>query len=260
MSVGASGQLTISGGLPSAAPCTAATCVAPNANTWVRGYPSVLYGLNQCNAQSSPPPSPKLPLPWPLSASPSHLIGTTAYTSYAPRATYDVAYDLWLNDSDTKTPCRTNGTVEVMVWTDYDAKALLPRTMQVATGTVPYAVDGVVHAGDQAWSVYASNVYQGGRTAPWGGTIWLVLNQADIVSHGTVSIDLSRALTAVGSLLQTNYGWTNFESTYWLDTIPFGMEFGPSSGASNGADSAYFSLTLSSYCITLAASVSTAGC
>jgi hypothetical protein len=49
-----------------------------------------------------------------------------------------------------------------------------------------------------AWSIYAENVFPGGRTQPWGGTIWLVLDDAHAVKQGTVSVDLSAALSAVG--------------------------------------------------------------
>jgi hypothetical protein len=51
-----------------------------------------------------------------------------------------------------------------MVWTDYDAQALLPASMQVGTANIPYAVDRTARSGTEAWSVYASNVYgAGGR-------------------------------------------------------------------------------------------------
>ena len=61
-----------------------------------------------------------------------------------------------------------------MVWTDYDARALLPASLQVGTATIPYAVDGMARPGTQTWSIYASNIDRDGRTAPWGGTLWLV--------------------------------------------------------------------------------------
>ena len=260
MSVTSPGALALHGDFPSTPPCTAATCLAPSANTWVRGYPDVLYGINQCHTATSPPESKNLPLPIRVSAIPKDLIGTTSYAADAPRVTYDIAYDLWLNNSGTKRPCRTNGTLEVMVWTDYDQRALLPGSMQVATLSIPYALNGVVKAGKQAWSVYVSDVYQKDRTVPWGGAVWLVLDGADVISHGTVSIDLSAVLSAVGSLLQNNYGWTAFRHHYWLDTIPFGIEFGPESGSLYGADSSYFSLKLSSYCLEVGTTLSQAAC
>src|SRR5271165_3271025 len=130
MSVSSPGALAVHGDFPSTPPCTEATCLAPSANTWVRGYPNVLYGFNQCRTTSPPPESRILPLPMEVSAIPSDLIGTTSYTSQTQQVTYDIAYDLWLNRSNTKRPCRTQGTVEVMVWTDYDERAQLPGSME----------------------------------------------------------------------------------------------------------------------------------
>ncbi len=260
MSVHSPGSLLVQGDLPSTPPCSEATCLAPSANTWVRGYPNVLYGLNQCHSGTSPRRSRILPLPMRVSAIAPDLIGTTAYSSQTSRVTYDIAYDLWLNNSGTKRPCRTDGTVEVMVWTDYDQRALLPGSMQVGMASIPFADGGVIEDGKQAWSVYVSNVYQRGQTAPWGGTVWLVLSAADVVPRGTVSVDLSSVLSAVGALLQDNYGWSNFGKSYWLDSIPFGMEFGPQSGTLTGTGSSYFSLSVSSYCLDVGTTLSHAGC
>jgi hypothetical protein len=121
--------------------------------------------------------------------------------------------------------------------------------MQVATASIPFATNRAVKTGKQAWSIYASNVYGKGRTAPWGGSLWFVLDAADRVSSGSVSIDLSSVLSAVAALLQSNYGWHSFKRSYWLDTIPFGMEFGPQDGTVTGSGSSSFSLKLSSYCL-----------
>jgi hypothetical protein len=147
-----------------------------------------------------------------------------------------------------------------MVWTDYNERALLPGSMIVGTATVPFAVNGTVHPGYDAWSIYADNVYQGGRTAPWGGTVWLVLNRTDTLNGGTMTVDLSAALAAVGQLLQKNYAWSSFEDNYWLDTISFGMEFGPDSGDPYGAGSTNFLLTLTSYCLDVKTTVAKASC
>jgi len=260
MYVSSPGTLLMQGDFPSTPPCTQSTCLAPSAYTWVRGFPNVLYGIDQCHTASSPPESHLLPLPMKVGAIPSDLIGTTTYSAHAALVTYDVAYDLWLNKSGTKKACRTNGTLEVMVWTDYDARALLPGSMEVGTASIPFAINGVVKSGKQAWAIYASNVYGNGRTAPWGGTVWLVLNQAETVSNGAVSVDLSSALSAVGALLEHNYGWHDFRRTYWLDSIPFGMEYGPESGTLTGAGSSYFSLKLSSYCLDVGTKLAQAGC
>ena len=161
---------------------------------------------------------------------PSDLIGSTTYDSEASQVTYDVAYDLWLSASDTKTPCKTNGNLEVMVWTDYDARSLLPDGMKVGTATVPFTANGAVHTGDQAWSVYAATCTR--KDAPRhgagpSGSSWIRRTR---VRKGAVAVDLSAALAAVGTLLQNNYGWSNVGSNYWLDTIAFGIEFGPKDG------------------------------
>ncbi len=260
MSVGATGALAVQGAFPTTPPCTDAKCIAPRAYTWVRGFPSVLYGFNQCHGSTSPRVSPLLPLPMRVSAIPADLIGSTAYSLRKPRATYDIAYDLWLNKSATKEPCQTNGTVEVMVWFDYDRLALLPGSMEVAEATIPFAVNGITNSGKQAWGVFTSNLYRGGRTAPWGGTIWFIVNAADRVGSGSVRVDLSSVLSAAGTLLQNRYGWRNFRHSYWLDTIPFGMEYGPEDGTLSGSGSSYFSLKLSSYCLEAATTLSHTRC
>jgi hypothetical protein len=254
------GALTVRGELSSAPPCVESTCIAPSANTWVRGYPNVLYGINQCNASTSPPVSSRLKLPMEVDAIRPDLIGTTTYSARTPRVTYDVAYDMWLSNSDTKSPCQTNGTLEVMVWTDYNERALLPASLKVATVTIPYSVDGTVHPGKQEWSIYVNNVYPDGQTEPWGGTVFAVLNKGSIVRSGTVSVDLSATLSEVGALLQDHYGWTDFGQQYWLDTIPFGMEYGPQSGTISGTGSSRFSLQLSSYCLNVGSTLPAASC
>jgi hypothetical protein len=260
MALNASGGLQLQGDLASAPPCTDPTCVAPQANTWVRGFPSVLYGIDQCNATTSPRQSAALRLPIRVGSIPTDLVGSATYESRAAQVTYDVAYDMWLNASDTKAPCKTDGTLEVMVWTDYDAASLLPDAMKVGTVTIPFAANGKVQSGNDAWSVYVSNVFQGGHTQPWGGTVWLVLDTAHRVGKGTVRVDLSAALGAVGTLLEQNYGWNDFRNSYWLDTIAFGTEFGPESGDPYGDGPTTFSLNLTSYCLEPGTTVATAEC
>jgi Glycosyl hydrolase family 12 len=260
MSVSSRGAVTITAGFASAPPCTAATCLAPSAFTWVRGYPSVLYGINQCHADTSPPQSRLLPLPMRLASIGPRLIGVTAYSTNTARVTYDVAYDLWLHDTSTKRPCRSEGTLEIMVWTDYADRALLPGGMQVATASAPFAVDGVTRTGARAWSVYASNIDAAGRTAPWGGTLWFVLDRADTVSHGRVSVDLSAVLSAAELLLQDNYGWPRLGRRYWLDTASFGVEFGPANAGATDPGPARFSVQISAYCLDVQSTLATAAC
>ena len=259
MSMTPTGGLTVRGELPVAPPCTAASCLAPSADTWVRAYTNVSYGKNPCRAATSPVGDPALRLPVKVSSLPTDLVGTTSYSSQASQATYDIAYDMWLNPSGTQYPCRTQGTVEVMVWTDYDHQALLPST-PVASSSIPYAVGGVTHDGTNSWSTYVLNVHRSGRTSPYGGTVFLVLNAADVVPAGTVSVDVTKALSAVGNLLERDYGWNNFASRYWLDTIPFGMEVGPANAQPWGNGSTDFTLRLASYCFGLDATVAHPKC
>ena len=255
MTLGTSGSLLIRGMLPTAPPCTEPTCIAPSANTWVRGYPSVVYGLDQCATGASPQASTKFPLPMKASSIPADLVGSTTYFAQAQEVTYDIAYDMWLNDSSTRAPCHKDGTIEIMVWTDYDVAALLPASMMAATASVPFAVNGVEQAGEGAWSVYTSNIFPAGRTAPWGGTIWFILGRPAIQTAGTVSVDLSSVLSAAGQLLEKQYAWSDFADHYWLDTVPFGIEFGPQSAQVSATGPSYFSLDISSYCLELKATV-----
>ena len=260
MSVTASGVLAMKGELPSAPPCTRSACIAPRANTWVRGYPSVVYGLEQGHAATSPPTSPRFSLPTQVAAIAPDLVGTTSYSTHTSDVTYDVAYDLWLSRSATTSPCTTNGTSELVVWTDYDQQALPGEGMKAGIVTVPFAAGRTVSPGHDAWSVYVRDIYPGGRTAPRGGTVWLVLDKADTVSDGTVTVDISRALMQVGSLLERSYGWSDFASNYWVDAVPFGIEFGPQDGRTTSLGPTSFSLDLSAFCLAVRRSASKPAC
>jgi hypothetical protein len=260
MSLSSRGAVTMDGRFAQAQPCTERTCLAPSAYTWVRGYPSILYGINQCHAGTSPPVSRVLPLPMRLAAIPAHLIGVTAYAAQTAQVTYDVAYDLWLHDTGTKQPCRSEGTLEIMVWTGYDERALLPASMQIGTASIPFAVGRVVHPGAQAWSVYASNIAAGGRTAPWGGTLWFVLRQSDVVRRGLLRVDLSAVLGAASRILQDNYQWRHVRGRYWLDTVSFGAEFGPANGDPMDSGPARFSMRISAYCLDARSTLHHAAC
>jgi hypothetical protein len=259
MSMAPSGGLTVRGDLPLAPPCTAATCLAPSANTWVRGYSNISYGKNPCRARTSPASDPALDLPVKVSALPADLVGTTSYSSQTSQTTYDIAYDMWLNPSGTKYPCRTQGTLEVMLWLDYDQRALLPST-PIASSSIPYAVNGVARTGTNAWSTFVLNVYRSGKTSPYGATIFLVLRAGNVIPAGTVSVDITKALSAVGVLLQRDYGWRDFANHYWVDTIPFGMEFGPANARPWGNGSTDFTLQVASYCLGLNATVAHPKC
>jgi Glycosyl hydrolase family 12 len=260
MSVASSGAVTIKGHFARAAPCTDSACLAPSAFTWVRGYPNVLYGINQCHAATSPRPSPRLPLPLRVDSIPPHLIGVTTYSAQTSQITYDVTYDLWLHQTGTKRPCRSEGTLEILVWTDYDARALLPAGMQVGTASIPFAVARVARTGGQAWSIYASNIGRDGRTAPWGGTLWFVPGRSDVVDHGRVSVDLSAVLSVAERILQDNYGWPAVAQHYWLDTASFGVEFGPASGNPIDSGPSRFSARISAYCLDVRSTLLSAPC
>ena len=256
----ASRGLHVEGNLSSAPPCTDASCIAPQATTWVRGYPSVLYGIDQCHSDTSPRPSGVLPLPTKVAAIPSSLTGSTTYDARTAGITYDIAYDLWLNSSGTKAPCQTDGTLEIMVWTAHDARSLLPESLKVGSASVPFVSNGDVHSGKDAWSVYVENVYGSGSTAPWGGTVWLVLDPGLAKNQGALTVDLSAALAAVGSVLENRFGWSNFATSYWLDTIAFGMEFGPGNADPSGAGPIDFGFDLTSYCLGVGTSLSSDAC
>jgi len=260
ISVSPHGEVTIEGRFASTPPCTARTCLAPGAYTWVRGYPDVSYGIAQCQASTSPPQSPLLPLPMRLDSIPPRLIGVTAYSASTPGVTYDIAYDLWLHQTGTSRPCMSDGTLEIMVWTDYDEQALLPSSLQVGTASIPFAVGRVTHPGAHAWSVYASNIYRRGKTAPWGGTLWFVPDRADAVGSGRVSVDLSAVLSAAGQLLRDSYDWPDLARHYWLDSAPFGVEFGPASGNPMDSGPSRFSVRISAYCLDVRTTLPDATC
>jgi hypothetical protein len=260
MSVAASGTVSIEGHFARTPPCTDSACLAPGAYTWVRGYPNVLYGIDQCHADTSPRSSPLLPLPIRLDAIPPRLIGVTAYSSRTPRAMYDVAYDLWLHPSGTKRPCRTRGTLEIVVMTDYDARALPPASLRVGTAEIPFAVGQAARSGAQPWSVFATNIGGKGWTAAWGGTLWFVPGRADVVHQGRVSVDLSAVLAEAGRILHDRYGWSELARHYWLDTAAFGIEHGPPSGDPLDSGPSHFSARISAYCLAVRTTLLDATC
>lgn len=260
MSVTAKGSVRIDGALSEAPPCTEPACLAPSANTWVRGYPNVLYGINQCYARTSPAVSPDLPLPMQVASLPQPLIGTTAYSIEASNVTSDVTYDLWLHPTDTKEPCRTKGTLEVLVVTDYDARALPPASLEIGRASIPSAGGGTGGPHDRPWTVYASNIGSNGWTASWGGTLWFVPDRLDRVHRGRMSVDLSAVLASADRVLHDTYGWPSLTHHYWLDTVSFGIEFGPHSAEPYGSGPAVFSARISAYCLTARGTLSRPAC
>jgi Glycosyl hydrolase family 12 len=260
MSVASSGAVSIEGRFARTPPCRDSACLAPSANTWVRGYPNVLYGIDQCRADTSPRSSPRLPLPIRLDSIPPHLIGVTAYSFRTSRVTYDVAYDLWLNLTGTKRPCRNSGTLEIVVMTDYGVGALPPDSLRVGTAEIPFAVGQAARSGAQPWSIYATNIGRDGWTAAWGGTLWIVPGPADVVHEGRVSVDLSAVLSAAGRLLHDTYGWRELARHYWLDTAAFGIEFGPPSGNPVDSGPSHVSARISAYCLAVRTALLDATC
>jgi len=181
-----------------------------------------LYGLNQCSGATFATSIPTLKLPR------KHEFNSfrpdrarRAYSSWTPQVTYDIAYDMWLNTTDTKTPCQTDGTVEIMVWTDYDERALLPANEKVESANRPLQSERRPPLWKSGLVGLREQRLPRGHTEPWGGTVWVVLNRPDIVRRGSVSVNLSAVFSDVGSVLQKHYAWNNFRTTYWLDTIPF---------------------------------------
>jgi hypothetical protein len=260
MSANTNGSVAIKSALSHAPPCTDASCLAPRANTWVRAYPNVLYGINPCYARTSPRVSPDLPLPLQVASLPQPLIGTTAYSTDAANVTSDVTYDLWLNITGTKDPCRTKGTLEILVVTDYAARALLPASLKVGEASVPATVGTASRPLKRPWTVYASNVGSNGWTASWGGTLWFVASPNDRVHRGRVSVDLSAVLRSAGRILQDTYHWPSPAHHYWLDTISFGIEFGPRSADPYDSGPADFSARISAFCLTARGTLAHATC
>ncbi len=266
-SVDAEGVLEESADFPTlpASPCTSSSC-----ETWVRGYPEITYGntSDQCPTSGKlAPQSTLLALPMRVAAIPTSLVGVTDFSATTPSAvTYDISYDTWLNATDTPNVCRGHGTVEVMVWLDYGGKKVGPPGGALETASIPYRVGGRSYTGTNAWSLYESTIDSTGRTGAEGGTVYVVLKPA-FEPHpardpkevgGTVSVDLSSVYATVGKLLESRpFDWKGFATSHWLDTIPFGVEFGPLSGddAYKPGDKAYFTMTVSKFCLSTGVSV-----
>jgi hypothetical protein len=87
-----------------------------------------------------------------------------------------------------------------------------------------------------------------------------VPDRADVVRAGRASVDLSAVLAAAGRLLRDSYGWSDLASRYWLDTVSFGVEFGPPGGRAGDAGPSRFSARVSMYCLAVRATVASASC
>ena len=225
MALDAEGSLHVDGRFSATPPCTDERCIAPQANTWVRSFPSVLYGIDQCHADTSPPRRRACAPDQGRLAAFDH----RRYHDLRRRrtnVTHDVAYDLWLNPSGTTTPCQTDGTLEVMVWTDHDAR---DPARQLAGRARFDPLRGWRHrvAGRRRMDRVRHQRVRG-RT------------------HGTVGRHRlarprprpnrrprdrrrrpARRAASVGSLLENTYGWSNFATHLLARHDAFGIEFGP---------------------------------
>jgi hypothetical protein len=213
----------------------------------------MIYGVykgEKCMATSDQSPSLELPLP--LSQVPD-LVGLTRYSAPGPGVTYDVSYDIWLGPSAQPVCPGQPGALEVMVWLDYSGdRALLPvRPRPVAV--LGYSVNGAVMTGSGVWRMYSTGVNHGGTT-----TIDLVLDKPEATPGDEVGVELSQALHVAGQLLKKYYNFD--DSSYWLNTIDFGLEFGPAAGSDAAAGSAYFSSKIGSYCLHVGVILATATC
>jgi hypothetical protein len=249
MSLDASGALTSSTNLVYAP--------ANSTDTWARGDPGPTYGVVLGYPGASPPESPSLRLPLLLDSIPPDLVATAGYDITPGTSTSFVfGYNLWLEPSrsaETVGP----GTVEVLVSTDNSGAESLPAGTPVAA-TVPYAVDGRVSDGTDAWDVYVSGIGAGGQTAAGGGTVSFVLTSP--LASGRVSIDFSGVLAAASRILESGYQWSGVGRSYWLDTIQLGSEVGPGGPSLASSGPASLSWTLADYCFGVRASLASAGC
>ena len=215
MSNTTTGDLSVSANFTSA-PST-------SGSTWVLGDPNVTYGIQPQAIETSPEPLPSLPLPMKVNALPKDLITRTNYKLAGTSSTrFDFSYDIWLEPQATvETP--NSGTLEVMVWTD-DGNNVLPPGYR-ETVPMDYTDNGVLKAGD--WGIYITN----GQKLSGTTTVQLVLTNG--INEGDVAVDLTHAFQKVESALKGFYptSWTSF-SSYFLDSITLGTEFGTKAGSS----------------------------
>ena len=260
MTMTPTGGLTVRGQLPVAPPCTAATCLAPSANTWVRAYTNVSYGKNPCRAATSPAGDPALRLPVKVSALPTDLVGTTSYVvaGVADHLRHRVRHVAQPFGHPAALPhprdrrgdgvdrLRPPGAPSLAPGRDHEHPLRRGRR-RPSTGPTP------------GRPMSSTSTGPGGphRTVPPSSSC---STPGDVVPAGTVSVDVTKALSEVGTLLERDYGWSDFASHYWLDTIPFGMEVGPVNAQPWGTGSTNFTLGLSSYCFGLNATVAHPKC
>ena len=208
--------------------------MAPSAFTWVRGYPNVLYGINQCYAGTSPSTSPRLPLPMRAGLDPAP--PDRRDRLFRP----DVAGHLRRYLRPVAAPERHKAAVQVAGHARDTGLDRLRRSRAAAgrhagrDGEHPLGRRPGRPPGLAAWSIYASNIYTDGRTAPWGGTLWFVPPPGRRRRPRPSERRPERSARGGRLLLHDNYGWPELGQHYWLDTASFGVEFGPPSGVPTG--------------------------
>ena len=75
-----------------------------------------------------------------------------------------------------------------------------------------------------------------------------------------MSVDLSAVLSVAGRIVHDVYGWPDLGAHYWLDTAPFGVEFGPASGKPMDSGPSQFSVRISAYCLDVRSTLQHAAC
>jgi Glycosyl hydrolase family 12 len=209
---------------------------AEHKTTWVRGYPNVTYGVSPQAPADAPPRSPELPLPLNLKQLPHDVIATADYdVSETSSVTFDLAYDIWLEPHKEVRSPRAK-TLELMIWTDENGGALPPGYKEEIT--MPYSLDGAGKAG--SWSVYMTNASRASNATT---TVELVLKTPQ--SNAQIGVDLNNAFSSMEKALTKEYPsrWNSF-SSYYLDAISLGTEFGP---LKNRSDAGPLAWNLDSY-------------
>ena len=132
-----------------------------------------------------------------------------------------------------------------MVWTDYDAASLLPDAMKVGTATIPFAVERPRQARERS-VVGIRQQRLPERTYGAMGRHGLARPRFGARRQkGRGARRPQRCARRRRHVCsEQNYGWRDFESNYWLDTIAFGMEFGPENADPYGDGPTHFSLDL----------------
>lgn len=232
MQINAKGQLATTEGFVSAPELSPLT--------WVLGDPNVSYGVEPQAPADPPKVSASLPLPMALDALPRDVVASAAYDlTDTASVTYDFSYDLWLEpQKSVVTP--TKGTIELMIWMD-DGNSALPSGHE-GTVSMNDAVNGV----DQSahWGLYINN---GDKAAAAQTTVYLVLQKP--TNDTRVSVDFNSAFAVMEAALK-KYDpthWSSF-SSYYLDSIPLGSEFGRQAGKSQTGPSHWL---LENYYLTL---------